>query len=89
MGLIRDKLHLDQRWVADALQIFSRGFPKFFGYINFSVNSLSANPTKWSNTFKKADELFGVFDHFVGLALEGLMNLKLTLPLERHFTIES
>ena len=28
-------------------------------------NSFSANPTKWSNTLK----------HFVGLALNGLMNI--------------
>ena len=30
-------------------------------------NSLSANPTKWSNTLK-------LFDHFVGLALKGLIH---------------
>ena len=39
------------------------------------LNPLSANPTKWSNTLKqfvgKADQLFSVFDHFVGLALKG------------------
>ena len=39
------------------------------------LNPLSANPTKWSTTLKqfvgKADQLFSVFDHFVGLALKG------------------
>ena len=30
----------------------------------------SANPTKWSNTLKQLFEC--VFDHFVGLALNGL-----------------
>ena len=33
-----------------------------------SVNPLSANPTKWSNTLN----CLSVFDHFVGLALKGL-----------------
>ena len=40
-----------------------------------NINSLSANLTKWSNTQticqQFADESI-VFDHFVGLALEGL-----------------
>ena len=34
------------------------------------VNPLSASITKWSNTVKL---LFSVFDHFVGLALKGLI----------------
>ena len=39
--------------------------------------TLSANPTKWSNTLKQfaANLLLNylsVFDHFVGLALKGL-----------------
>ena len=43
----------------------------------FRINSLSANPTKWSNTLKQfVGELpanrLSVFDHFVGLALKGL-----------------
>ena len=41
------------------------------------INPLSANPTKWSNTLKQFVGKFptnclSVFDHFVGLALEGL-----------------
>ena len=34
-----------------------------------TVNPLSTNPTKWSNTLK---QLPSVFDHFVKLALKGL-----------------
>ena len=35
------------------------------------LNTLSTNSKKWSNTLKQTNCL-GVFDHFVGLALEGL-----------------
>ena len=41
------------------------------------INPLSANPTKWSNTLKQFVGLLSVFDHFVGLALKGLMSLRL------------
>ena len=34
-----------------------------------TLNPLSANPTKWSNCLS-------VFDHFVGLVLKGLRNLR-------------
>ena len=45
--------------------------------IFYFLNPPGANPTKWSNTLKQfIDNLptnfFGVFDHFVGLALKGL-----------------
>ena len=45
--------------------------------INF--NPLSANPTKCSNTHKQfvgnlPTNCLSVFDHFVGLALKGLIN---------------
>ena len=45
--------------------------------ILISVNSLSANPTKWLNTLKQfIDKLptscLSVFEHFVGLELKGL-----------------
>ena len=41
-----------------------------------AVNSLSANPTKWSNTLKQfvgnlPTNCLKVFDHFLGLALKG------------------
>ena len=41
------------------------------------VNSLSSNPTKWSNTFKQfvgnlPTNCLSVFDHFVILALKGI-----------------
>ena len=43
-------------------------------------NPLSANPTKWSNTFKQfvgklSTNCLSVFDHFVKLALKGLIVL--------------
>ena len=42
-----------------------------------TINPLSANPTKWSNTHKQfignlLTNSLSVFDHFVGLALKGL-----------------
>ena len=42
-----------------------------------SLNPLSANPTKWSNTLKQFFGKFptnclSVFDHFAGLAFKGL-----------------
>ena len=49
------------------------------------LNSLRANPTKWSNTLKKFVGKFmtnclSVFEHFMGLALNGL-NIFKKLPL--------
>ena len=43
-------------------------------------NPLNANITKWSNTLKQfvgksPTNYLSVFDHFVGLALKGLINL--------------
>ena len=44
--------------------------------IKLNFNPLSANLTKWSNTFKQfvgnSRYCLSVFDHFVGLALKGL-----------------
>ena len=42
-----------------------------------NINSLIANPTKWSNTLKQfvsnlPTNCLSVFDHFVKLALKGL-----------------
>ena len=66
-----------------------RGFFKFeyiqVCFCHFStlcikrVNPLSANPTKWSNTFKQfigklPTNCLNVFDHFVRLTLKGLRN---------------
>ena len=44
----------------------------------FSVNPLSANPTKWLNALKQfvgklPTNCLSVFNHFVGLALKGLL----------------
>ena len=43
------------------------------------INPLSANPTKCSNTVKQ--NCLSVFDHFVGLAFEGLRNDALRHPV--------
>ena len=53
----------------------------YFKFINkfcFSFNPLSANPTKWSNTLKQfvgklPTNSLNLFNHFVGLALKGLI----------------
>ena len=42
------------------------------------INLLSANPTKWSNTLKQFVGKLSVFRHFVGLALRGLGNKRLS-----------
>ena len=49
------------------------------------INRLSVNFTEWSNTLKQfvgklLTNRFSVFDHFVGLALKGLMSV-LFFPL--------
>ena len=51
---------------------YSRGDSRF-------LNPLSANPTKWSNTFKQfvgklPTNCLSVFVHFVGLALKKVNN---------------
>ena len=43
-----------------------------------NINLLSANPRKWSNTLKQfvscwPTNCLTVFDHFLGLALKGLI----------------
>ena len=51
-------------------------------YIRVTIfNPVSANPTKWSNTLKEVvpnlpTNCLSVFDHFVKLALKGLIGLK-------------
>ena len=49
----------------------------FFWKVKIDLNSLSANPTKWSNTLKQfvgklLTNCLSVFDHFVKLVLKGL-----------------
>ena len=56
------------------------------GNVVSKVNPLSANPTKWSNTFKQFVDKFSTnylsaFDHFAGLAL------KVLKPKLRSFII--
>ena len=45
-----------------------------FSAILYFLTLLSANPTKWPNTFTNC---FSVFGHFVKLALKGLTNIYL------------
>ena len=56
-------------WVLQSLQPFP--------VLQKSINPLSANPTKWSNTETIRRLLptnrMSVFDHFMGLALNGLI----------------
>ena len=47
--------------------------------LSLFLNSLSTNFTKWSNTLKQF-VVSSVFDHFVGLALNGLMVLSIFSP---------
>ena len=47
----------------------------------FTVNPLSANPTKWSNILKQfvgslLTNYLTLFDHFAGLALKGLTHFR-------------
>ena len=82
--------------LSDARWVLYRGYSnalnlQFFAFCNFldfsaliSFNPLSANPTKWSNTFKQfvnklPTNCLSVFDHFVGLALKWLNTIPLNL----------
>ena len=52
-------------------------------------NPLSANPTKWSNTLKQfvgnlPTNCLSVFDHFVKLALKGLIFKSLFVYVITH-----
>ena len=63
-------------------------FRTFF-FIN--SNFLSANPIKWSNTLKQfvgnlPTNCLSVFDHFMGLALKGLIFLK--RPTDVYSTVK-
>ena len=54
--------------------------PSFISCDFAILNPLSANFTKWSNTLKKfvgklPTNCLSVFDHFAGLALDGLKNV--------------
>ena len=49
----------------------------FHQYLKLSINPLSVNPEKWSNTLKQIvgnlpTICLSVFDHFMNLALKGL-----------------
>ena len=55
-----------------------------------TLNPLSANPTKWPNTLKQfAGKLLtnclSVFDHFVKLALKGLITVSLYLDVHAMY----
>ena len=58
-----------------------------------TLNPLSANPTKWSNTLKQfvgklPTNCLSVFDHFVGLALKGL-NAVLKIFLDCYVELKN
>ena len=64
--------------------MFSGGTEEVSGmkWVESELNPLSANPTKWSNTLKQfvgklPTNCLSVFDHFVKLALKGLINMIL------------
>ena len=66
------------RYLTNMLKIRSRGFDR--GQY-WNVNPVSANPTKWSNTLKQffgnlRTNFLSVFDHFVILALKGLIKFS-------------
>ena len=58
---------------------------------SFTVNPLSDNFTKWSNTLKQFGPLpmncLSVFDHFAGLALKALISnmIGVTMNFETQF----
>ena len=63
---------------------FSRCIGPLDRWMYSLLNPLSANPTKWSNTLKQfigklPTNCLSVFDHFLGLALEGLKLPSATL----------
>ena len=54
---------------------------KLISEITYDISPLSANPTKWSNILKQfvgklPMNCLSVFDHFVKLALKGLLTLS-------------
>ena len=58
------------------------------------INPLSANLTKWSKTLKQfvgnfPTNCLSVFEHFVGLALKGLMVLLLLNMVPQYFIVIS
>ena len=60
-------------------------------FLIISINSLSANPTKWSKTLQQfVDNLptncLSVFDYFVGLALKGLTNYFRKMAISVRYT---
>ena len=52
-------------------------------FVSVSINPLSTNPTKWSNTLKQFVGNLRVFDHFVKLALKGLTFLQTEKRIEQ------
>ena len=87
-------MSFNQNCSKQAKQIFLSLFLKNMTTLDFKLafkeplNPLSANPTKWSNTLKQfvgnmPTNCLSVFDHFVGLALKGLI-MYLTKQTEPH-----
>ena len=73
--------HSSSRKVMETLDVFDDFKGKKWNIDVKRVNSLRANPTKWSNTLKQLvgnlpTNCLSVFEHFVGLALKGLSVLS-------------
>ena len=63
-------------------------------YLCFFFNTLSTNPTKWSNTLKQfvgnlPTNCLSVFEHFVGLALKWLMCARVKFVSCGNFSLHS
>ena len=72
--------------------ITSHGLAQICEWVN--LNPLSANITKWSNTLKQfvgklPTNCLSVFDHFVGLALKGLITHQEACLCDRESTINT
>ena len=63
----------DELALQKAIEIGDSKLSKISVLTKISFNPLSVNPTKWSNTLKQFVSCCNSFDHFVGLALKGLM----------------
>ena len=63
-------------------------------YLCFFINSLTTNPTKWSNTLKQfvgnlPMNCLNVFEHFVGMALKWLMYAIVKFISSGNFSLHS
>ena len=87
---IKRNFSLQTLWM-QALYIFNFIDESALSNFNNFINSLSANPTKWSNTFRKFVCFYRrtacVLDHSVGLALKGLRVIELNVDIFYKFLL--